>query len=107
MLQYMYSIEILKSTHEIAMEAIRSRPSPSRDLASLGVSRVTTSSACSYACMYHKIGNGRQRSRFCTTGQYPLGLDVHHSISLQIKLLNVRNNINFKILAKKKLKVKN
>ena len=28
--------EVLKSTHEIAMEAIRSRPSPSRDLASLG-----------------------------------------------------------------------
>ena len=29
--------EVLKSTHEIAMEAIRSRPSPSRDLASLGI----------------------------------------------------------------------
>ena len=29
--------EALKSTHEIAMEAIRSRPSPSRDLASLGM----------------------------------------------------------------------
>ena len=28
--------EVLKSTHEIAMEAIQSRPSPSRDLASLG-----------------------------------------------------------------------
>ena len=28
--------EVLKSTHEIAMEAIRSRPSSSRDLASLG-----------------------------------------------------------------------
>ena len=30
--------EVFKSTHEIAMEAIRSRPSPSRDLASLGTS---------------------------------------------------------------------
>ena len=29
--------EVLKSTHEIAMEAIRSRPSPSRELASLGI----------------------------------------------------------------------
>ena len=29
--------EVLKSMHEIAMEAIRSRPSPSRDLASLGI----------------------------------------------------------------------
>ena len=30
--------EVLKSMHEIAMEAIRSWPSPSRDLASLGTS---------------------------------------------------------------------
>ena len=29
--------EVFKSTHEIAMEAIRSRPSPIRDLASLGI----------------------------------------------------------------------
>ena len=37
-LQFTKKGEVLKSTHEIAMEAIRSRLSPSRDLASLGIS---------------------------------------------------------------------
>ena len=42
--------EVLKSTHEIAMEAIRSRPSPSRDLASLGINAVLN--VCAY-CQFH------------------------------------------------------
>ena len=43
--------EVLKLTHEIAMEVIRSRPSPSRDLASLGINLT-----CACTC-------GRPRTR--------------------------------------------
>ena len=38
--------EVLKSTHEIAMEAIRSQPSPSRDL--LGMKVIGEKSTCTY-----------------------------------------------------------